>query len=200
MKIVFATNNRHKLEEIKPIVEPFFTIAGLSDIGCFDEIPEDQNTLEGNAFQKAMYINKKYNVGCFADDTGMEIEALKGAPGVFSARYSGLSGSAEEKSEANIDKVLNEMKNVQNRNAQFRTIICFITNGKDHFFEGVIKGEILRERHGNKGFGYDSIFLPANYILTFAEMSIEEKRKISHRTLAINKFIAYLLSNKNTLA
>jgi len=188
MKIVFATNNKHKLQELQAILGNNFELVSLQDIGCFEDIPEEQPTLEGNARQKAYYVFKKFGVSCFADDTGLEIEALYGEPGVYSARYAGEEKSAE----ANMKKVLENMAGTDKRNARFRTVISLVINGEEKQFEGIVEGEILREKHGNSGFGYDPIFQPAGFNLSFAEMSLDEKNKISHRGRAVEKLVHYL--------
>jgi XTP/dITP diphosphohydrolase len=194
-EFVFATNNKHKLNEISGLVGSKLKILSLSEIGCFDNIPEDQETLEGNALQKAQYIFQKFNKNCFADDTGLEVAALNGRPGVHSARYSEHDSPGvpfEKRSEANISKLLNEMTGIKDRNAVFRTIICLIKEGKEIFFEGKIKGIIIDKKQGINGFGYDPIFIPEGYNISYAEMSFEEKNKISHRAQAISKLIKYL--------
>lgn len=188
MKIVFATNNKHKLEEIRQLLKDKHEIISLSDIGCHDDIPEDHDTLQENALQKARYIKEHYGYDCFADDTGLEIEALDGRPGVYSARYAG----PEKDSRKNMEKVLAEMQGVTRRNACFRTVIALILNGKEYLFEGRADGEILTEQQGNAGFGYDPIFRPEGYTQSFAEMSAEEKNKISHRGEATRKLIQFL--------
>lgn len=186
--LVFATNNAHKLEEIREILGEKFHIVSLKELGCQKDIPEEQDTLEGNALQKARYIRDKYKVNCFADDTGLEIEALGGEPGVYSARYAGDGHD----SEANMRKVLDKMSGETNRRARFRTVIALFLEGQEHLFEGEVRGEILRERHGEGGFGYDPIFRPEGFTQSFAEMSLEDKNKISHRgraTEALRKFL-----------
>ncbi len=188
-KLLFATNNKHKLTEIRQILEPRFTILGLKDIHCTDELPETHNTLEGNALQKAQYVFDKYHVSCFADDTGLEIEALKGAPGVYSARFAGPCCTYED----NVVKVLKLMSSVENRKARFRTVMALILEAHIYYFEGCIEGVILKENRGTSGFGYDPIFQPIGMAKTFAEMSPEEKNTISHRGLAINKLTKFLL-------
>lgn len=190
MKIVFATNNQHKLEEIKDIFPHNFEILSLKDIGCNEEIPEDHETLEENALQKAMFIKKKYGYDCFADDTGLEVDALGGKPGVYSARYAGENRSAED----NMKKVLQEMEQKENRSARFKTIIALIMSEDEYLFEGKVEGVILRERKGEKGFGYDPIFQPENYDKSFAEMTNEEKNKISHRGRAVKELIDFFKS------
>ena len=188
MKLVFATNNKHKLEEVQKIIDGDFELLNLKDINCFEEIPETQNTIEGNASQKSEYIFNKYKINCFADDTGLEIEALKGEPGVYSARYAGEGCSFDD----NIDKVLKELKGISNRKAQFKTVISLIINGEEHQFTGIIEGEILKERRGKSGFGYDPIFLPKTYNKSFAELSADEKNSISHRGIASRKLAGFL--------
>jgi XTP/dITP diphosphohydrolase len=191
MKLVFATNNQHKLKELQAILGNHFELLSLNDIGCDEEIPEEQPTLEGNARQKAFFIFGKYGLPCFADDTGLEIEALNGEPGVLSARYAG----EEKSSEANMNKVLDKMSKINHRKARFRTVISLIINGKETQFEGIVNGEILFEKRGSSGFGYDPIFQPEGYELTFAEMDLPDKNKISHRGRAVQKLVDFL---KNT--
>ena len=186
--LVIATNNKHKLEEISDILKNKFKILSLKDINCFDEIPEEQDTIEGNASQKSFYIFNKFKVNCFADDTGLEIEVLDGRPGVYSARYSGENATYD----SNIDKVLKELENKTNRNAQFITVISLIIDGIEHQFKGVVKGVILEKRRGTSGFGYDPIFQPEGFDKTFAEMTLDEKNKISHRGLAVQKLVEFL--------
>lgn len=190
-KLVFASNNPNKLLEIKNVL-PHLHIVSLEEIGCTDEIEEYGKTLAENASIKSNYIFKKFGVDCFADDTGLEIEALNNAPGVHSARYAGNT-------EANIEKVLNNLRGIENRKAQFRTVISLILNGKEYFFEGKVQGFIAHEKQGNKGFGYDPIFIPNESILgkdenskSFAQMSMEEKNAISHRARAISQLVAFL--------
>ena len=188
-KLVFATNNAHKLDEISAILGEKVELLSLKDIHCDIDIPETSDTLEGNAMLKAEYIYEHYGLDCFADDTGLEVEALNGEPGVYSARYAGGEG---HKAEANMQKLLQNMQGIQNRKAQFRTVICLITNGKKHLFEGVVKGEIIKEKRGDSGFGYDPIFMPQGYEQTFAELGNETKNKISHRALAVEKLCRFL--------
>jgi len=190
ISLVFATNNLHKLEEIKSAVGSKMKILSLSDIGCLEDIPETADTLEGNASQKSWYIFDKYHIDCFADDTGLEINALDGKPGVYSARYGG-PGHDHEK---NIDKVLKELDGVQDRKATFRTVISLIINGTETLFVGSAEGSILMERSGKKGFGYDPIFQPTGFDRSFAEMDLEEKNKISHRGLAVKKLQEFLIA------
>ena len=188
-KLVFATNNAHKLDEISSILGEKVELLSLKDIHCHVDIPETADTLEGNAMLKAEYIYKNYGLDCFADDTGLEVEALNGAPGVYSARY---AGGEEHNAEANMQKLLQNMQGVQNRKAQFRTAICLILDGKKHLFEGIVKGEIIKEKRGSSGFGYDPIFVPEGYTKTFAELGNETKNKISHRALAVEKLCRFM--------
>ena len=188
-RLVFATNNAHKLEEISAILGEKIELLSLKDIKCTADIPETADTLEGNAMLKAEYIYEHYGVDCFADDTGLEVEALDGAPGVYSARYAGGDG---HNSEANMQKLLQELRGVENRKAQFRTAICLIKDGKKHLFEGIVRGEIIKEKRGGAGFGYDPIFRPEGYTETFAELGNDIKNKISHRALAIEKLCRFL--------
>jgi XTP/dITP diphosphohydrolase len=188
MELVFATNNKHKLEELQALLGDTIHLLSLKDIGCFEEIPEEQPTLEGNARQKAEYVSKNYGYSCFADDTGLEIVALNGEPGVFSARYAG----EEKNAEANMDKVLKKMAKINNRRARFRTVISLLVKGKETQFDGVVEGTIIREKRGDAGFGYDPIFLPDGFDKTFAEMDLEEKNRISHRGRAVNKLVRFL--------
>ncbi len=193
MKLVFATNNKHKLEELQAIVGEHFKLLSLRDIGCNEEIPEEQDTLEGNASQKAFFVYNKYGYNCFADDTGLEIEALNGEPGVFSARYAGEAKNPE----ANIDKVLDKLAKINNRKARFRTVISLVINGTEHQFEGIVDGEILKKRQGKSGFGYDPVFLPDGFSQSFAEMSLQDKNQISHRGRAVAKLAEFLKSIDN---
>ena len=189
MKLVFATNNKHKMNELQAILGPSIHLLSLKDIGCNEEIPEDQATLEENARQKAMFIFEKYGYSCFADDTGLEIDALNGEPGVYSARYAG----EEKNSNANMDKVLKKLSKINNRKARFRTVISLIIDGKESQFEGIVNGKIIRDRRGNSGFGYDPIFIPEGFKQTFAEMDMSEKNKISHRGIAVEKLAQHLI-------
>jgi len=196
-KIVFATNNPHKIKEISDLLGDHFLLLSLNDIGFTGDIPENQTTLEGNALEKAWFIFKRYNIPCFADDTGLEIEALNGEPGVYSARYAGsleMFGTEAKRFEANVDKALNKLKGKQNRKARFRTIIAYIDGISEHLFEGIVNGVIIDEKRGHEGFGYDPVFVPDGYQQTFAEMSITEKNKISHRARAFAKFVAHIKS------
>lgn len=188
MKIVFATNNPNKLKEIQSLIPKEIEIISLNEIGCNEDIPETGDTLEANAFQKAHYIKDNFNFDCFADDTGLEIDELNGDPGVYSARYAG----PERNANANMNKVLNELKGKKNRKAQFRTVIALTLNNEQHLFEGEINGHISDIKQGNEGFGYDPIFIPENDIRSFAQMSMEEKGAISHRGRAVKKLVAYL--------
>jgi XTP/dITP diphosphohydrolase len=207
MKIVFATNNQHKLSEIRSILGDSIEVLSLKDIGCDVDIPETGITLEENALQKAQYIYDHYHISCFADDTGLEVDALDGAPGVYSARYASMagdSGQMSHDSEANMARLLKELGNNNNRKARFRTVIaliqkkdicpCGCTSIKEiHKFEGIVEGEIIRERRGGEGFGYDPIFQPDGYDQTFAELGMEIKNHISHRARATQKLADYLL-------
>lgn len=192
MKLVFATNNKHKLSEIRAILGEQVEILSLEDINCHADIPETADTLEGNALQKAQYVVDHYGMSCFADDTGLEVEALNGEPGIFSARYAGEGHN----SEANMDKLLKNLGQNNNRKAQFRTVIALleVKGGKvqQHLFEGIVKGEIIRQRRGGAGFGYDPIFQPEGYTQTFAEMGNDAKNNISHRARAVKKLAEYV--------
>jgi XTP/dITP diphosphohydrolase len=190
MKLVFATNNLHKLKEVQEMLSNSMEVLSLKDIGCFEDIEETESTLEGNAKLKADYITKKYGFDCFADDTGLEVEALNGDPGVYSARYAGEHGNAEK----NMEKLLIELKNKSNRKAKFKTIIALNLTNKQYLFEGICEGEILNEKTGVKGFGYDPIFKPSSASCSFAEMNSEEKNIISHRGIAIQKLVKFLNS------
>ena len=187
-KFVFATNNAHKLEEVTAILGDKIELLSMKDIHCHADIPETADTLEGNALLKARYIFENYNMDCFADDTGLEVEALNGAPGVYSAPYAGDAHN----SEANMRKLLQDMEGIENRKAQFRTVFALIINGKEHLFEGIVKGEITKHRCGSSGFGYDPVFIPEGYTQTYAEMGNTLKNKISHRALATNKLCNFL--------
>ncbi|MFV0507377.1 MAG: non-canonical purine NTP diphosphatase [Bacteroidales bacterium] len=190
MKIVFATNNPNKLRELQQIVGDKIEIISLSEIGCSEDIPETQPTIEGNALQKARYVKEKYGYDCFADDTGLEINALNGEPGVYSARYAGEQKSAED----NIKLVLHKLVDIDNRSARFVTVIALVFNGKEHTFEGEVRGSIMTEQHGESGFGYDPIFKPEGYDITFAEMDKNTKNEISHRGKATQKILTFLAS------
>ncbi len=188
MNLVFATNNKHKLEEICNLIPAGIKIIILSEIGCFNTIPETADTIEGNASQKSYYVFNKFGINCFADDTGLEIEALNGRPGVYSARYAGEGCNFED----NINKVLSEMKWIANRKARFRTVISLIIDGIETQFEGLVNGQILTEKHGEKGFGYDPVFKPDGFSETFAEMPLELKNSVSHRGIAVRRLTDYL--------
>jgi len=190
MKLVFATNNLHKLKEVQEMLSNSIEVLSLKDIGCFEDIEETERTLEGNAKLKADYITEKYGFDCFADDTGLEVEALDGKPGVYSARYAGEHGNAEK----NMEKLLFELQNKSSRKAKFRTIIALNLRNKQYLFEGICDGEILNEKTGVKGFGYDPIFKPSNASYSFAEMNSEEKNIISHRGIAIQELVQFLNS------
>ena len=185
---IFATNNPNKLKEVRHIANNKFNIVGIDEFGITEELPETQNTLEGNALQKARYLYEKISKNCFADDTGLEVEALNGRPGIFSARYAG-----EEKSSIdNIKKLLNELKDCSNRSAQFRTVVALILNGKEYLFEGIIKGKIIGELKGENGFGYDPVFVPLGFEKTFAELPLNIKNTISHIEKAFKKLFNFL--------
>ncbi len=186
--LVFATQNSNKAIEIQGLLPDFISVKTLADIGCTDDIPEEQQTLEGNALQKARYVKEHFDVDCFADDTGLEVEALNGAPGVYSARFAGPAKSSEE----NMNLLLKKLENTENRSAQFRTVIALILEGKEYTFEGSVSGHIANEIHGSEGFGYDPIFIPENETRSFAQMSIEEKNEMSHRSRAIAKLNKFL--------
>ncbi len=190
MKLVFATNNLHKLDEVRKITAGRAEIASLRDINCHDDIPETGSTLEENALQKARYIKDKFGCDCFADDTGLEVEALGGAPGVYSARY---AGEAHD-SEANMQKLLSEMEGKENRRARFRTVIALVLDGKEYMFEGIVNGIITEDKRGTNGFGYDPVFMPDGYTKTFAELGDNVKNAISHRAEAVRKLSAFLSS------
>lgn len=191
MKLVFATNNRHKLDEVRAIVGDKVEVLSLNDIGCHDDIPETADTLQGNALIKARYIYEKFGVDCFADDTGLEVEALDGAPGVYSARYAG----EECDSEANMQKLLQNLTGKSNRNAQFRTVIALIIKGEEKLFNGIVKGTITEEKRGDSGFGYDPVFVPEGFSESFAQMSGDMKNSISHRYRATLELSNYLKEN-----
>lgn len=188
MKIVFATNNPNKLKEIQSLMPDGIEIVSLKEIGCTEDIPETGDTLEDNAFQKAHYLKNHYGYDCFADDTGLEVEALNGAPGVYSARYAGPERSAA----ANMDKIIEELRGSTNRKAKFRTAVALILNGEEHLFEGAVEGTISETKHGTEGFGYDPIFFPEKHTKSFAQMDMTEKGIISHRGRAVRKLIEFL--------
>lgn len=189
-KLVFATNNAHKLEEVSAMLGDQIELLSLKDIHCDVDIPETADTMEGNALIKSTYVYQNYHLNCFGDDSGLEVEALNGAPGVYSARYSGDAHNAE----ANMQKLLHNLEGTENRKAQFRTVISLILDGKEHFFEGVVKGEIIKEKRGTFGFGYDPIFIPTGYDQTFAELGNDVKNRISHRAQAVHKLCEFLRS------
>ena len=188
MDIVFATHNRHKSEEACQILGPRWTLRNLHDLGQTEEIPETADTLQGNALQKAQFVYDKFHLSCFADDTGLEVEALNGAPGVYSARYAGEHCSFAD----NVNKLLHEMQGKTNRRACFKTVVALILDGEAHFFEGRVDGTIIESPRGGEGFGYDPVFVPDGFNETFAEMSAEQKNKISHRGRAMAKLIEFL--------
>jgi XTP/dITP diphosphohydrolase len=188
MKIIFATNNKHKLEEIRQALGSQYQIVGLQDIGITEDIPETQKTIEGNAVQKALFIYKKYKINCFADDTGLEVDALNGRPGVLSARYAGKGCSYDD----NVNKLLLELKCFKNRKARFRTVIALIEEGEIKTFHGIVEGVIAEKKSGEKGFGYDPVFIPEGHNQSFAEMKLDEKNKISHRVKALQKLISFI--------
>lgn len=189
MQLVFASNNKNKIKEIQALVPSDFKILSLEDIGCFEEIPETAETIEGNAILKANYVTKNYGYPCFADDTGLEVDALNGAPGVYSARYAGEQKNAED----NMNKLLLELRTATSRNAHFKTVICLNNNGLQHLFTGIINGIITTEKIGTNGFGYDPIFIADGTEKTFAELSMHEKASISHRGIAVGQLIDFLL-------
>jgi XTP/dITP diphosphohydrolase len=191
MQLVFASNNKNKILEIQSILPETIKILSLEDIGCLEDIPETADTIEGNAILKANYVSQKYGYDCFADDTGLEVAALNGEPGVYSARYAGEQRNSDD----NMDKVLNALSVENNRNAQFKTVIALNLKGKQELFTGIAKGEITLEKTGNKGFGYDPIFQPLGYKETFAELSLEIKNEISHRGKATQQLIQFLIKS-----
>lgn len=188
MKLVFASNNKNKIKEIQLCVPNSIQILSLEDIGCTEEIPETADTIEGNAILKANYVTQKYGYDCFADDSGLEVDALNGEPGVFSARYAGEPKNDDN----NMNKLLSNLKDKTNRKANFKTVICLNYKGKQHLFTGIINGKIIDEKIGDNGFGYDPIFIANHYTKTFAELSIEEKSNISHRGIAVKQLIEFL--------
>lgn len=187
-KIIFATNNQHKLTEVRHHLKGLYEVVSLQEMGFNEEIPEPYETLEENALAKSKTVYDRYGMDCFADDTGLEVEALGGAPGVYSARYAGINCTFDD----NVNKMLEEMKDKPNRNARFRTVVSLILNGQEHFFEGEVRGAILHSRDGEEGFGYDPIFIPDGYQKSFARMSLDEKNKISHRGKAMAKLVDFL--------
>ncbi|RZJ65591.1 MAG: non-canonical purine NTP diphosphatase [Flavobacterium sp.] len=188
MKLIFASSNKNKILEIKKMLPPDIELLGLEDIGCFEDIPETADTIEGNAILKANYVTEKYGFDCFSDDSGLEVDALNGAPGVISARYAGEQKDAN----ANMNKLLRELEGNENRGAQFKTVIALNLNGEQHLFEGIIRGDITFDKFGDQGFGYDPIFMPVGKTLTFAQIPMEEKATMSHRGIAISKLVAFL--------
>lgn len=192
MKLVFASNNKNKIKEIQSILNGSIQLLSLEDIGCLEDIPETADTIEGNAILKADYVSEKYGYDCFADDTGLEVRALNGEPGVYSARYAGEQKNADD----NMNKLLEALKDTEDRSAQFKTVIALNLNRKQHLFTGIAKGEITLNKTGNQGFGYDPIFKPENYSETFAELPLETKNKIGHRGKATQQLIDFLNSIK----
>lgn len=193
MELVFATNNQHKINEVAPLMPASIKLIGLKQLGFNGDIPETADTLEGNASMKSYFIYNQYNTNCFSDDTGLEIDALNGEPGVYSARYAGKGCSFKD----NIMKVLSKLRGIENRKAKFRTVISLIIDGKEYLFEGKIEGQIIKEVKGSEGFGYDPIFLPDGYNITFAQMPLEQKNVISHRALAVKKLVDFLYNYKS---
>ncbi len=193
-EIIMATNNAHKLEEVRQILGDEFLVKGLADIGCHEDIPETADTLEGNALQKVRYVHEHYGVDCFADDTGLEVTALEGAPGVYTARFGAMNGYGESHdAKANIQCLLDKLEEAEDRSARFRTVVALIMNGEEHLFEGIVEGEILTQEVGEGGFGYDPVFAPLEGNgLAFAQMAAEEKNAISHRGRAITKLVGFL--------
>jgi XTP/dITP diphosphohydrolase len=189
MKLVFASSNKNKIQEIQQLVPNTIQILSLEDVGCTEDIPETADTIEGNAILKANYVTEKYGYDCFADDTGLEVEALNGAPGVYSARYAG----EQKDSNDNMDKLLSELKEKSNRKANFKTVIVLNLNGKQHQFTGIVNGKIIEEKIGTNGFGYDPIFVADGFDKTFAELNMEEKSTISHRGIAVKELIKHLI-------
>lgn len=188
MKLVFATNNQHKVNEVQSLLPETITVLSLTDIGCTEDIPETQPTIEGNAIQKAQYVKKHYGYDCFADDTGLEVHALNGEPGVFSARYAGSQRNADD----NMNKLLENLANKKDRSAQFKTVIALILNSKQHTFTGICQGTIIHEKRGDQGFGYDPIFMADGFTETFAQIALEEKNRVGHRGKAVQKLIDFL--------
>lgn len=186
--LCFATNNMHKLEEVRAALGETFRIITLAEIGCTIDLPETQPTIEGNALQKARYVRDHFHISCFADDTGLEVDALQGAPGVYSARYAGPQRNSDD----NIDLLLRNLDTSRNRSARFKTVIALVNGGEEHLFEGVLEGNILRERQGNGGFGYDPVFQPIGQTISLAELSMDQKNQISHRGMAVRKLVNFL--------
>ncbi|MBQ8565146.1 MAG: non-canonical purine NTP diphosphatase [Bacteroidaceae bacterium] len=191
-QIVFATNNKHKLDEVRAIVGMYFDVLSLSDIGCHEDIPETGDTFEENAIMKTRYIKEKYGYDCFADDSGLEVTALNNAPGVFSARYAGEPSNSLR----NIEKLMQNMQGIADRSARFRTCIALLYAGEEYIFEGCIEGSIIDTLRGENGFGYDPLFMPQGYDITFAEMSSDEKNKISHRAIATKRLVEFLTNSE----
>ena len=196
-EIIMATNNTHKLEEVRQILGDEFLVRGLAEIGCHEDIPETADTLEGNALQKARYVHDHYGVDCFADDTGLEVTALEGGPGVYTARFGAMNGYGESHdADANIQCLLDKLEEAEDRSARFRTVVALVQNGEEHLFEGIVEGNILRQKVGEGGFGYDPVFAPIEADgLAFAQMPAEDKNAISHRGRAIMKLVEFLKSN-----
>lgn len=192
MKLVFATNNQNKINEVQSLLPNYITILSLAAIGCDEDIPETQPTIEGNAIQKAQYVKEHYGYDCFADDTGLEVAALNGEPGVFSARYAGSQRNADD----NMNKLLNELQDKEDRSAHFKTVVALILNGEQHTFLGICEGTIIKEKKGDKGFGYDPIFMANGFKETFAQISLAEKNRVGHRGKAVQKLIAFLNTKK----
>lgn len=192
MKLVFATNNQNKVKEVQSLLPSHITILSLKDIGCEEDIPETQPTIEGNAIQKAQYIKEHYGYDCFADDTGLEVHALNGEPGVFSARYAGSKRNADD----NMNKLLHNLEDKEDRSAHFKTVVALILNGEQHTFTGICEGTIIKEKKGDKGFGYDPIFMANDFSETFAEISLAEKNRVGHRGKAVQKLIDFLNTKK----
>jgi XTP/dITP diphosphohydrolase len=192
MKLVFATNNQNKVNEVQSLLPENITVLSLKDIGCTEDIPETQPTIEGNAIQKAQYVKENYGYDCFADDTGLEVHALNDDPGVFSARYAGPQRNADD----NMNKLLQNLEGKQDRSAQFKTVITLILNGEQHTFPGICEGTIIKEKRGDKGFGYDPIFMATGFTETFAQISLEEKNRVGHRGKAVQKLIDFLQHKK----
>lgn len=190
--VCFATHNQHKVEEVRALLSPDFPLVGLDQVGCHEELPEEQDTMEGNSLQKAEYVFNNYKISCFADDSGLEVEALNGAPGVYSARY----GGPQKNSADNIRLLLKNLKGISNRKAQFRTVITLITPAVTKQFEGIVEGHIIDDLRGTSGFGYDPVFIPKGYSLTMAELSMAEKNTISHRAVAMAKLVEFLKESK----
>lgn len=190
-RLIFATNNQHKLQEVRQLLDGVAEIVSLNEIGLAGDIPETAETLQGNALQKAQWVYERTGQDCFADDTGLEVDALNGAPGVYSARYAGEHCTFDD----NVNKLLSALEGKTNRRADFRTVVCLIEGGQPQYFEGRVDGVILTERYGNEGFGYDPIFMPDRFAVSFAEMPLEVKNQISHRGKAIHKLVDYLKSN-----